>query len=200
MTEEEVKNDSNKKKNFKLSTFIDSSRSLGFYLALFLLAQTKPSQAKVPAFDYSFILRQMKLRNIGPANMGGRVVDIAVPENIPSTIYAAVGPSGLWKSEDAGFTWFPCFEKETTVSVGAVAVSKSHPNIVWVGTGEFTSRNSVAPGDGVYKSEDGGKTWKKMGLEETRFISCIVIDPMNPDVVYVAAQRHLWGPNEERGV
>ncbi|MGQ9471831.1 MAG: VPS10 domain-containing protein [Candidatus Aminicenantales bacterium] len=166
----------------------------------FLQAQTKASQAKVPPFDYELILRQMKLRNIGPANMGGRVVDIAVPENIPSTIYAAVGPSGLWKSEDAGFTWLPTFEKETTVSVGAVAVSKSHPDIVWVGTGEYTARNSVAPGDGVYKSEDSGKTWKKMGLEETRFTSRIVIDPVNPDVVYVATQGHLWGPNEERGV
>jgi photosystem II stability/assembly factor-like uncharacterized protein len=156
--------------------------------------------AKPEAFDYAAVVKQLKVRNIGPANMGGRTVDFAVPENKPSTIYAAVGPSGLWKTEDAGHNWAPSFHKETTVSVGAVAVSASHPDIVWVGTGEATARNSVAPGDGVYKSEDAGKTWKNMGLAATRFISRIVIDPANPDIVHVAAQGHLWGPNEERGV
>lgn len=163
--------------------------------------QIKASEKiKSAPFDYGLIVGQLRARNIGPANMGGRVVDIAVPEKNTSIIYAAVGPSGLWKSEDSGITWTPSFHREPTVSVGAVAVSPSHPDIVWVGTGEHTARNSVAPGDGVYKSEDGGRTWKKMGLEETRFISRIVIDPYNPNVVYVAAQGHLWGPNEERGV
>ena len=162
--------------------------------------QKSPPIAKPSPFDYSLLLNQLKARNIGPANMGGRVVDLAIPENNPSVIYAAVGPSGLWKSEDAGITWLPSFHRETTVAVGAVAVSPSHPDIVWVGTGEATARNSVAPGDGVYQSEDGGRSWRKMGLEETRFISRIVIDPTNPDIVYVAAQGHLWGPNEERGV
>ncbi len=140
------------------------------------------------------MVKQLKVRNIGPANMGGRTVDFAVPENNTSVIYAAVGPSGLWKSEDSGVNWAPSFHKEATVSVGAVAVSQSHTDIVWVGSGEATARNSVAPGDGVYKSEDAGKTWKNMGLAETRFISRIVIDPVNPDIVYVAAQGHLWGP------
>lgn len=157
-------------------------------------------EVKPLPLDYSLIVGQLKARNIGPANMGGRVVDIVVPERDSSIIYAAIGPSGLWKSEDAGVTWMPSFHQETTVSVGAVAISPSHPDIVWVGTGEHTARNSVAPGDGVYKSEDGGRTWKKMGLDETHFISRIVIDPLNPDVVYVAAQGHLWGPNEERGL
>jgi photosystem II stability/assembly factor-like uncharacterized protein len=161
--------------------------------------EAKPA-VKVEAFDYAAVVKQLKVRNIGPANMGGRTVDFAVPENDASVIYAAVGPSGLWKSEDSGINWAPSFHKEATVSVGAVAVSKSHPDIVWVGSGEATARNSVAPGDGVYKSEDAGKTWKNMGLAETRFISRVVIDPVNPDIVYVAAQGHLWGPNEERGV
>jgi len=156
--------------------------------------------AKTEAFDYAAVIKQLKARNIGPANMGGRTVDFAVPEQDASVIYAAVGPSGLWKSMDSGLNWSPSFHKEATVSVGAVAVSPSHPDIVWVGTGEATARNSVAPGDGVYKSEDAGRTWKNMGLAETRFISRIVIDPANPDVVHVAAQGHLWGPNEERGV
>jgi photosystem II stability/assembly factor-like uncharacterized protein len=165
-------------------------------------AQSKKAApaAKAEAFDYAAVVKQLKARNIGPANMGGRTVDFAVPEGNTSVIYAAVGPSGLWKSEDMGLNWAPSFHKEATVSVGAVAVSASHPDIVWVGTGEATARNSVAPGDGVYKSEDAGKTWKNMGLAETRFISRIVIDPADPDIVHVAAQGHLWGPNEERGV
>jgi photosystem II stability/assembly factor-like uncharacterized protein len=169
-----------------------------------VLAQAKkaaaPAAAKAEAFDYAAAVKKLKARNIGPANMGGRTVDFAVPERDASVIYAAVGPSGLWKSEDMGLNWAPSFHKEGTVSVGAVAVSPSHPDIVWIGTGEATARNSVAPGDGVYKSEDAGKTWTNMGLAATRFISRIVIDPADPDIVHVAAQGHLWGPNEERGV
>jgi photosystem II stability/assembly factor-like uncharacterized protein len=149
---------------------------------------------------YQEIINTFKMRNIGPATMGGRTVDFAVVENNTSIIYAAVGPSGLWKSTDNGITWFPVFENQTSVSVGAVSVSTSQPDTVWVGTGEATSRNSVAIGDGVYKSEDAGKTWNHMGLEETRHIDRILIDPNNPDIVYVGAMGHLWGPNQERGV
>jgi photosystem II stability/assembly factor-like uncharacterized protein len=160
-----------------------------------------PGAASAPApFDAAKILHQLRIRNIGPANMGGRTVDFAAPEGSSSILYAAVGPSGLWKTEDAGFTWTPSFHKEATVAVGAVAVSASHPDIVWVGSGEATARNSVAPGDGAYKSEDAGRTWKNMGLTDTHFISRISIDPVNPDVVFVAAQGDLWGPNEGRGV
>jgi hypothetical protein len=188
-------------------------KSFGFCalaaIAVFLLAgapgfgqakKTAGPAVQTAAFDYAAVVKQLKARNIGPANMGGRTVDFAVPENNSSVIYAAVGPSGLWKSIDSGINWAPSFHKEATVSVGAVAVSPSHPDIVWVGSGEATARNSVAPGDGVYKSEDAGLTWKAMGLAETRFISRIVIDPLNPDIVFAAAQGHLWGPNEERGV
>ncbi len=159
-----------------------------------------PAVSAVDALDPTPLLKALKPRNIGPANMGGRTVDFAAPANSSTVLYAAVGPSGLWKTEDAGVTWAPSFHQEATVSVGAVAVSPSHPDIVWVGTGEATARNSVAPGDGVYKSEDAGRTWKNMGLAETRFISRIAIDPVNPDIVFVAAQGHLWGPNEERGI
>lgn len=139
-------------------------------------------------------------RNIGPAVPGGRTVDIDVVENNPNIIYAAVGPSGVWKSENNGITWFPAFYKEATVSVGAVAVAQSSPDIVWVGTGEATTRNSVSVGDGVYKSTDGGKTWTNMGLKETRHISRILISRGDANVVYVAAMGHLWGPNPERGI
>ncbi|MDD8031150.1 MAG: hypothetical protein PHQ25_04030 [Acidobacteriota bacterium] len=139
-------------------------------------------------------------RNIGPALPGGRTVDLAVVENEPWVIYAAVGPSGLWKSENNGISWFPVFYREATVSVGAVAVAQSSPEIVWVGSGEASSRNSVTIGDGVYKSIDGGKTWTNMGLKETRHISRIIISRGDPNIVYVAALGHLWGPNTERGV
>ena len=150
--------------------------------------------------DYAEIIKALKMRAIGPAIMGGRVVDFAVVESNPAVIYAAVGPSGVFKSENSGVTWEPVFDKENTVAVGAVAVSQSHPDIVWVGTGEGTSRNSVGIGDGVYKSEDGGKTWKNMGLGKTQHIAQILIHPADPDVVFIGALGHLWGPNEERGV
>jgi hypothetical protein len=139
-------------------------------------------------------------RNIGPAVPGGRTVNLDVVERQPWIIYAAVGPSGVWKSENNGITWTPVFYKESTVSVGDVTVAQSSPNIVWVGTGEATSRNSVTVGDGVYKSMDGGKTWINMGLKETRHISRIVISRGDPNIVYVAAMGHLWGPNPERGI
>ena len=146
------------------------------------------------------LFEKVNWRCIGPAVMGGRTVDIDVVEKTPWIIYAAIGPSGVWKSENNGITWQPVFHKENTVSVGDIAVVQSQPKIVWVGTGEATCRNSVTIGDGVYKSIDSGKTWTNMGLEKTRHISRIVIDSQNPAVVYVAAMGHLWGPNEERGI
>lgn len=139
-------------------------------------------------------------RPLGPAIMGGRTVDIDVPESRPGTIYAAVGPSGVWKSENHGTTWAPVFFKETTVSVGDVTVAPSNPSIVWVGTGEATCRNSVTIGDGVYKSNDAGKTWTNMGLRETRHVARILVNGGDPNIVLVAAMGHLWGPNPERGV
>ena len=146
------------------------------------------------------LFEKVNWRCIGPAVMGGRTVDIDVVEKTPWIIYAAIGPSGVWKSENNGITWQPVFHKENTVSVGDIAVVQSQPKIIWVGTGEATCRNSVTIGDGVYKSIDGGKTWTNMGLEKTRHISRIVVDSQNPAVVYVAAMGHLWGPNEERGI
>ena len=167
---------------------------------LFMPSMAKGKKPVNTEPDYAKLISSMKWRNIGPAVMGGRTVDFAVVESNPSIIYAAVGPSGLWKTVNGGITWQPVFDKEGTISIGAVAVSQSNPDIVWVGTGESTCRNSVSIGDGVYKSEDGGKTWKHMGLKDTQHISRIVIDPKNPNVVYVAAMGHLWGKNKERGV
>jgi photosystem II stability/assembly factor-like uncharacterized protein len=152
------------------------------------------------ADQISQLYEDLQWRSIGPAVMGGRTVDIDVVEKQPWIIYAAIGPSGVWKTENNGITWSPVFHKESSVSVGDVTISQSHPDIVWVGTGEATCRNSVTIGDGVYKSVDGGKTWENMGLENTRHISRIVINPGDPNIVYIAAMGHLWGPNEERGI
>jgi photosystem II stability/assembly factor-like uncharacterized protein len=170
--------------------------TLGAVLILFL---TLPASSQ-SADKVGKIFEKLTWRSIGPAIMGGRTVDIEVDENQPWIIYAAVGPSGVWRSSNNGITWEPVFTKESTVSVGDIALVPSDPKVIWVGSGEATCRNSVTIGDGVYKSTDGGTTWQNMGLRETRHISRIIVDSRNPDTVFVAAMGHLWGPNEERGV
>jgi photosystem II stability/assembly factor-like uncharacterized protein len=146
------------------------------------------------------LLKHFTWRSVGPAGAGGRVVDISVAGDSPQKIYIATGGGGIWKSSNEGTTWEPIFEHEDVGATGAVAADPSNPDTVWVGTGEANPRNSVSWGDGVYKSTDGGKTWKHMGLKETQHIGRIRIDPRNPDVVYVAALGHVWGANPERGV
>src|SRR5262249_27790137 len=148
----------------------------------------------------SGVLDRLIARPIGPANMSGRVVDLAVVEKQPGTIYVASASGGLWKTTNNGTMFAPVFEHETTVSLGAVAVAASNPSIVWVGTGEANPRNSGSWGDGVYKSTDAGKTWRHVNLRDTAHIGRIVIHPRDPDIVYVAALGRLWGPNQERGL
>ncbi|MCP2606563.1 hypothetical protein NLC27_03300, partial [Candidatus Aminicenantes bacterium AC-708-I09] len=137
---------------------------------------------------------------IGPANMGGRIDDFAVIEDKPYIFYVATASGGVWKTINNGITWEPVFDEQPVSSIGAIAVAPSDPNIVWVGTGEANNRQSSSWGNGVYKSTDGGKTWKHMGLTETHHIGRIVIHPKNPNIVYVAGAGHLWGPNKERGL
>lgn len=150
-------------------------------------------------FDENF-LGSLKWRCIGPANPGGRIDDFAVAESDPDIIYMAAASGGVWKTTSNGTTWEPIFDVQTNSTIGDVTVSSSHPDIVWVGSGEANNRQSSSWGDGVYKSTDGGKTWKNMGLNDTHHIGRIVIHPIDPDVVYVAALGHLWGPNKERGL
>jgi len=132
--------------------------------------------------------------------MGGRVADFAVLESNPDTIFAGLGTGGVWKTANNGVTWTPVFDREAVASVGAVAVSQSDPNIVWVGTGEANNRNSSSWGNGVYKSTDGGKTWSNVGLQDSHDIGRIAIHPADTNTVYVAALGHLWGANPERGL
>ncbi len=142
-------------------------------------------------------LKNLEFREIGPATMGGRIDDFAVVESNPNIVYVGTASGGVWKTNNNGTTWEPVFDKESVSTIGDIAIAPSDPSLVWVGTGEPNNRQSSSWGDGVYKSLDGGKTWKKMGLEATRHIGRIVIHPKNPEVVYVAALGHLWGANPE---
>lgn len=146
------------------------------------------------------ILDRLAPRQLGPTNMSGRIADIAVLESNPAVFYVASASGGLWKTESGGVTFSCVFDYGNTVSMGAVGLSQSNPNVVYAGTGEASSRNSVAWGDGVYKTTDGGKTWTHLGLQLTKHISKILVHPKNPDIVYVAAIGRLWGRNEERGI
>ncbi|MCS6859802.1 MAG: PDZ domain-containing protein [Abditibacteriales bacterium] len=144
--------------------------------------------------------KNLRWRCIGPASMGGRITSIAVYEADPSIYWVGTASGGLLKTTNNGVTFEHQFDREATVSIGAVAVAQSDPNIVWVGTGENNPRNSVSWGDGVYKSTDGGKTWKNMGLRGAFQTGDIVIHPTDPNIVYVGALGRLWGPNKERGL
>ncbi|MGE5246504.1 MAG: WD40/YVTN/BNR-like repeat-containing protein [Betaproteobacteria bacterium] len=160
------------------------------------------AQATTPTLDPG-ILAGLSWRSIGPANTGGRIDDFAVARvpGAPDAIYVATASGGLWKSTNQGTSWTPVFDGvDAMMSIGDVTVAPSNPNVVWVGTGEANNRQSSSWGDGVYKSVDGGRTWQHVGLADTKHIARILIDPRDPDVVYVAAVGHLWGPNAERGV
>ena len=148
-------------------------------------------------------VRGLHWRSIGPAATGGRIADVTgvVTPGEPETMYVATATGGAFRSDNAGVSWTPIFDHAGGMtSIGALAVAPSDPSIVWIGTGEVDNRQSSSWGDGIYKSEDAGKTWKKMGLVDTRHIAKIVIAPRDPEIVYVAAMGHLWGPNTERGV
>jgi photosystem II stability/assembly factor-like uncharacterized protein len=159
---------------------------------------TPTPQDSKPPFEAAF--DRLEWRSIGPANMGGRTADVEGVPGDPNTVFIASASGGLWKTVNGGISWKPIFERQGTISLGDIALAPSNPEVVWAGTGESNTRNSVSFGDGVYKSTDGGKTWQHMGLRDTERISAIVIHPQNPDIVYVGALGHAFGPNEERGV
>ena len=150
-----------------------------------------PSEASQPAAVDAKLLDTFVARNIGPANMSGRIVAIAGVDSDPKIVYVATASGGLWKTIDGGDTWAAVFDHQTTVCIGDVAVSQSNPNIVWVGTGEHNARNSVTWGDGVYKSTDGGNTWQHMGLKDSHTIGRIAIHPTNPDFHRTLADLYM---------
>jgi photosystem II stability/assembly factor-like uncharacterized protein len=146
------------------------------------------------------LLKPFIWRSIGPANMGGRIDDIAVVESNPSIIYVGYATGGVWKTTNNGTTWTPIFDTYPVSSIGDIALAPSNPDIIYVGTGEPNSRQSSSFGGGVYKSTDAGKTFQYVGLKETQTIGRVVVHPKNPDIVYVAAVGHLFGRNRERGL
>jgi len=168
----------------------------------------KPAKAAKPALPgpaaeqekYEAALKNLQWRELGPAVMGGRIDDFAVVGSNPAIVYVGTASGGVWKTTNGGTTWEPIFDNAAVSTIGDVTVTPSDPSIVWVGTGEPNNRQSSSWGNGVYKSTDGGKTWTNIGLADSQHIGRIVIHSTNPDVVYVAALGHLWGPNKERGV
>ncbi|MFQ5743610.1 MAG: hypothetical protein ACE5HV_08475 [Acidobacteriota bacterium] len=169
-------------------------------VALLLLFVVVPLSNSSTRKDYDGLFKNIKYRSIGPTRQGGRVVDFAVPSQQPYTFYAATASGGLWKTVNNGLTYEPIFDHQSVISIGAVAVAPSDPQIVWVGTGEANNSRSSYWGDGVYKSTDAGKTWTNTGLKESHHIGRIVVHPTNPDIVYVAALGHLYSENPERGL
>jgi len=163
-----------------------------FFLGLFLI-----SGAQEIDMD---LFHGLKPRNIGPAGMSGRVTAIAVDNYNTEVFYVGTASGGLWKTTSGGVTFEPIFDDQEVASIGALAIDPLRPDIIWAGTGEGNPRNSITGGYGLYKSLDAGKTWDLVGLEETRHIHRIVVNPDNSDIVYVGAIGSPWGPNEERGV
>ena len=148
----------------------------------------------------SLTLAGFRWRTVGPANFEGRVADVAGIPSPSKTFFVAAAGGGIWKTTNAGVTFRPVFDNEPVVSMGALAIAPSDTMQVWAGTGEQNSRNTIEPGGGIYKSTDGGLTWKLMGLEKTQHIGRIVVDPTNPNVVYVAALGAAWKASPERGL
>jgi len=168
----------------------------------FTFSQKKKSSNESPK-DTLFsaaTLSGLTFRSIGPAVTSGRVADIEVNPNNINEYYVAAASGGVWKTANAGITYTPVFDKEGSYSIGCVTIDPNNTNVVWVGTGENNNQRSVAYGDGVYKSEDGGKSWKNMGLKNSEHTGMIVVDPTNSDVVYVAAYGPLWSAGGDRGI
>lgn len=176
-------------------------------LAFGLAAAQTPAQKAKPAAApakkdpmESGTFSGLTFRSIGPAVTSGRVSDIKVNPANPSEYYVAAASGGVWKTTNNGITYDPVFQNEGAYSIGCIAIDPSNPNVVWVGSGENNNQRSVAYGDGIYKSDDGGKSWKNMGLKNSEHIGMIAIDPGNTDIVYVAAYGPLWNSGGERGI
>ena len=167
-------------------------------LCLLFLPALFSSSLAAQQFDQS-LFKAMKWRSIGPGR-GGRAIGVAGVPGDPATYYFGAVAGGVWKTTDAGNTWNPIFDGQPIGGIGAIAVAESDPNVIYVGTGEACYRGNITHGNGVYKSTDAGKNWTHLGLDDTRHIGRVIVHPKNPELVYVAAMGHAFGPNQERGV
>ncbi|NOY37837.1 MAG: glycosyl hydrolase [Chlorobi bacterium] len=164
-------------------------------------ANKKPKTPAEPGFKVNAsLVGGLRFRSLGPGVASGRIADIAVNPKNHKEFYVGVASGGLWKTTNAGTTFKPVFDHQPVYSIGALAIDPENPFVVWAGTGENNSQRNLAYGDGIYKSTDGGKSWKNMGLKKSEHIGKIVIDPHNTSVVYVAAQGPVWGPGGDRGL
>src|SRR5512144_3003889 len=172
--------------------------------AIAAIALTSVAVAQAPAnkpFELdSTTVAGFRWRNVGPANTMGRVSDVVGIASPSKTFFAAAAGGGIWRWINEGVTWRPVFDNQRVISMGMLAIAPSDTMQVWAGTGEPNSRNTISPGGGVYKSTDGGITWKLMGLEKTQSIGRIVVHPTNPNIVYVAALGAPWSASPERGL
>ena len=150
--------------------------------------------------DINKVFKNWKPRNIGPASMSGRVTTIDVEVEHPNNIWIGAASGGVWKTDNSGVSWKPLFEEQPIMNIGALAIQQSNPSVVWVGTGEGNPRNSISIGEGIYKTLDAGRTWKRMGLEQTRNIHRVIVDPTNPNTVYAGAIGNPYGQSKNRGV
>jgi len=157
-------------------------------------------KAKGDTIITSSLIDGLKFRSIGPAWCSGRIADLAVNPKNPKEYYVAVASGNVWKTTNSGTTWDPIFDKYGAYSIGVVELDPNNPNVVWVGTGENNHQRALGYGDGVYKSIDGGKSFKNMGLKESRQIGGIVIDPRNSNILFVACEGSAWGPGADRGL
>lgn len=168
-------------------------------LALTLTFAAKAQEEETPSPWDAKNFEGLKMRSVGPAFMAGRIADIAIHPDDESTWYVAVGSGGVWKTENAGTTWSTIFDDQSVFSTGCITIDPSNPSTVWLGTGENVGGRHVGYGDGIYRSADGGKKWKNMGLPDSEHISKIIVHPSNSHVVWVAVQGPLWSSGGERG-
>ena len=169
------------------------------FLCCNVLEAQKKKKAEKQALD-SITINGLKWRSVGPALTSGRIADIALHPDNPFIYYVATASGGVWKTINNGITYQPIFDGQGSYSIGCVTIDPNNPNVVWVGTGENNNQRSVAYGDGIYKSVDGGKTWKHMGLKNSEHIGKIIVHPENSDVIFVAAIGPLWSKGGERGL
>ena len=169
------------------------------FLCLNTLEAQKDKKEEKEALD-TISVSGLKWRSVGPALTSGRIADIALHPDNPYVYYVATASGGVWKTVNNGVTYKPIFDKQGSYSIGCVTIDPNNPNVIWVGTGENNNQRSVAYGDGIYKSIDGGKSWKHMGLKESEHIGKIIVHPDNSDVIFVAAIGPLWSKGGDRGL